>query len=314
MGLFEDKITVLMPVYNSENTVGASIKSVLNQSYKNFNFIIVNDGSTDGSDSIIRSFTDDRIKYYVCEHEGRSTASNFGISKAETEYVARIDSDDLFFKDKLEKQVNYLKNNKSIDILFTWSIFYNKNMRLRYWKSPETDIEIKQRLMYLNPINHSSVVFRKKISEEVMSYNENMDVNEDYELWLRLSRKAVFHCIPEFLVFSELRTEDRNKQYFNGELKKLLVQNLINSGVEDTKELNGLLGKIEYYYGDIREARNHFSRCYIMKNFKHILLAHLPGSIQRKYRGYKYSMLFSTDTLRAGKFKRILKDLINQNV
>ena len=105
MRLYEDKITVLMPVYNSERTINASIKSVLNQSYRNFDFIIVNDGSTDGTDSIIRSFKDDRIKYFVREHKGRSAASNFAISKAETEYVARIDSDDLFFKDKLKKQV-----------------------------------------------------------------------------------------------------------------------------------------------------------------------------------------------------------------
>lgn len=309
MGLSEDKITVLMPVYNSERTVSASIKSVLNQSYKNFNFIIVNDGSTDGTDSIIRSFKDDRIKYFVCEHKGRSAASNFGISKAETEYVARIDSDDLFFRDKLEKQASFLKYNKNVDVLFTWSIFFDRNMRLRYWKSPSTDAEIKQRLMYLNPINHSSVVFRREIAGEVINYNESMDINEDYELWLRVSGKATFHCIQEYLVFSELRTGDINKRSFDGELKQMLVHNLLKNGVEDTKELNGLLGKIEYYYGDIKEARNLFSKGYMLKNLKNVFLAHLPESIQRKYRGNKYSMLFSTDTLSTRKFKRILKDL-----
>lgn len=309
MRLYEDKITVLMPVYNSERTINASIKSVLNQSYRNFDFIIVNDGSTDGTDSIIRSFKDDRIKYFVREHKGRSAASNFAISKAETEYIARIDSDDLFFKYKLEKQVRFLRDNKNVDVLFTWSIFFDKKMSLRYWKSPEKDVDIKQRLVYLNPINHSSVVFRREIIEKVMGYNESMEINEDYELWLRISGKATFHCIQEYLVFSELRNGDIIKCSFDGKLRQMLVQNLLKSGVEDTKELNGLLGKIEYYYGDIKEARNLLSKGYMLKNIKNVFLANLPESIQKKYRGNKYSMLLSKDTLRTGKFKRILKDL-----
>lgn len=310
MSLFDKKITVLMPVYNSFKTVGASIKSVLNQTYNNFDFIVINDGSTDDTDSIIRSFSDARIKYYVCEHKGRSAASNFGINKAETEYIARIDSDDLFFKDKLEKQVSFLKNNKNIDILFTWSIFFEKNLRLRYWKSPETDEKIKQRLLYLNPINHSSVVFRKEIAEMVMGYNENMDINEDYDLWLRLSPKAKFHCLQDYLVFTSLNIDDKTKLTHNDNLKILLKENLIKTKDKFQIDEYEIIGRIEYYYGDLHNARKNFLKGSIAKNIKYLLLSFIPGFIHKKFRGKKLSFLFSAGLIRKGRYLKILRKML----
>ncbi len=300
-----------MPVYNSGDTLRAAINSVLSQTYKDFDFIIVDDGSTDNSKEVITSFKDPRIKYYKISHSGRSYASNYGISKSETDFIARIDSDDIFFSNKLELQINYLNNNPNISVIFSHSVLFDDSLRLRYWKCPESNADIKYQLMYLNPINHSSVIFRKSIVTDVSGYSEEMDVNEDYDLWLRISKIAEFHCINEYLVFTRLKNNNDIKLKYNTELKEMLLQYLKSSDVNDSKEISDIKGRIEYYYGDLQKARLNLLNGHLLKNFKLLLMAFIPESLHRKYRGNKYSMLFSADMVRSEYYKRILKGMLN---
>jgi len=303
-------ISVIMPVYNSQDTVYHSVKSVLNQTYKNFEFIIVNDGSTDKSEDIILSFQDERIKYFKTKHKGRSSASNYGISKAAGEYVARIDSDDMFFPDKMTKQMKYIELHPETDVIFCWSIFYEDKGPLRFWRCPESDTKIKYRLMYLNPINHSSVVCKKSMLLEIHGYDEKLDVNEDYDLWIRARKQSKFYCMQEYLVFS-LKKEDDFKKKYNNDLKSLLIRNIDNVYTDNDIERNNLSGRVEFYYGNKDDARNLLLRGDVFRNIKLLIFSLIPGSYLNVLRGKKLSLLLSTELINYSSYKNNLKQMLN---
>ena len=303
------RISVIMPVYNSQDTVHFSIRSVLNQTYDNFDFIIINDGSTDDSESVILSFKDTRIKYFKISHKGRSYASNYGISKAATEFIARIDADDLFVKEKLKSQMGFIKEHPEIDFIFSWSVFYNETDMLRFWKSPESDYDIKSKMMYLNPINHSSIIYKKDVILKLSGYNETLDINEDYDLWIRASKEYKFYCLQEYLVYSKLK-DDLFKKKFDKELVLLLTKNINNIPGLERKERNDLLGRVEYYYGNPEEARKNLINGNITRNFKLLLYSYIPGLVLNKLRGKRFSLFLSKDFFRKYSFRNILKQML----
>lgn len=303
------RISVIMPVYNSQDTVYFSIRSVLNQTYSNLDFIIINDGSTDDSESVILSFKDTRIKYFKISHKGRSYASNYGISKAATEFIARIDADDLFVKEKLKSQMGFIKEHPEIDFIFSWSVFYNETDMLRFWKSPESDSDIKSKMMYLNPINHSSVIYKKDVILKLSGYNETLDINEDYDLWIRASKEYKFYCLQEYLVYSKLK-DDLFKKKFDKELVLLLTKNINNIPGLERKERNDLLGRVEYYYGNPEEARKNLINGNITRNFKLLLYSYIPGLVLNKLRGKRFSLFLSKDFFRKYSFRNILKQML----
>ena len=113
-------ISVLMPVYNGSRFLHYSIKSILNQTYKDFEFIIISDGSTDNSEKIILSFKDERIKDFKCEHKGISNTLNFGLSKSSCDIIARMDADDISVPNRFEEQLNFLSHNPQYDVVSSW--------------------------------------------------------------------------------------------------------------------------------------------------------------------------------------------------
>src|SRR5438309_494210 len=111
MNINRSKITVLMPAYNAGKYIRASIESVLNQTYQNFELLIINDGSTDDTISIVLSINDPRIVLVNKEHEGIATTLNTGLRLADTYYIARFDADDICMPQRLEKQFNFLEDH-----------------------------------------------------------------------------------------------------------------------------------------------------------------------------------------------------------
>jgi glycosyltransferase involved in cell wall biosynthesis len=304
------RISVIMPVYNSEETVYFSIKSVLNQTYSDFDFIIVNDGSTDKSENIILSFKDERIKYFKLDHKGRSSASNYGISKATGEYIARIDADDMFISDKLSKQMQYLDLHTEVDIMSSWSVFYENTGLLRFWKSPGSDLKIKEKLKYLNPINHSSVVCKRDIFLTLSGYDESLDINEDYDLWLRAGKHFRFYCLQEYRVFSLLKKDNFKKKY-NKDLVSLLTRNILDDPGINEKERNDLLGRVEYYFGNTDEARKRLLKGNIPVNIKLLIYLFLPGAVLNVLRGKRLSLFMSTNLFNVSSFRNTLKQMLS---
>jgi len=183
-------ISVIMSVYNAEKYLEKAIKSILTQSYHNFEFIIINDKSNDNSSDIISKYADQdqRIKYIENKkNRGLTYSLNKALEFAQGEYIARMDADDISTPDRLEKQANYLKKNKELSLIGTsaynidekGNIIAERNVPLKYE-------DIKKNINLVNPIIHPSVMFRKKDILAIGGYNEKFKKVQDYELWFRI--------------------------------------------------------------------------------------------------------------------------------
>lgn len=184
-------ISVVCTVKNGNNTLIPTLESVLNQSYNNFEFIIVDDGSTDDTLDILERYqkNNKNIKIIKTEGIGRSRALNLAIRSAQGKYIANIDADDLWHPLKLEKQVDAVKDNLDYFLLATDTlIIYDDAMPL--WKdyshNKETQIKtISDNLLISNPIAHHSVLINREQLIKLDLYDENRATLVDYELWLR---------------------------------------------------------------------------------------------------------------------------------
>jgi len=182
------KISVVMSVYNGEKHLRESIESILNQTSTDFEFIIVNDGSTDASPQIIKSYDDARTRIINNKKNiGLTKSLNKAIKEARGEYIARQDADDISLPNRLELQLEFLEKHPEVALLGTGIYVINEN-----------GDEIEKRIMHPNPKKsllkgnrfiHGSVMFRKSVIDELGAYNETLKYSQDYELWLRMSKK-----------------------------------------------------------------------------------------------------------------------------
>lgn len=179
-------ISVIMPTYNAERFITDSIKSIINQSYQSWELIVIDDCSTDGTAEIIESFSDTRIHYYKCEENlGVAQARNFGISKATGEWIAFLDSDDLWAPTKLEKQVSFLEKNETVSFVFTASAFINENGdRLSYILPAPKKVTSKE-LLKQNVLSCSSILIAKKHLVN-NPFPICKLIHEDYVSWLKI--------------------------------------------------------------------------------------------------------------------------------
>lgn len=185
-------ISVVMSVFNGEKYLREAIESILEQTYKDFQFVIVNDGSTDSSLEIMREYQkkDQRIKIINQENTGLAKALNRGIKQAKGKYIARMDADDISKPDRLDKQIEFLENNPNCVALGTQSyVIDNDGNELFITNLPTEKKTIKENyLPARNPFYHGSVMFRKDSYIEVNGYNEDIiHFIEDLILWNNLS-------------------------------------------------------------------------------------------------------------------------------
>lgn len=200
-------VSIIMPTYNRADLLPRSIESVLNQAYKNFEFIIVNDCSDDKTEEIILRYQkkDHRIKYFKNEVNLKIQKTlNRGLKEAKGEYIARIDDDDAWVDlGKLGKQVEFLENNPEYVIVGTGStaILKSRGLRISSLK-PETDGEIREAMLLGCPFLHPSVVYRKAAVLSAGGYDENLKQAEDYDLWMRLGKAGKMYNLPEYSIES----------------------------------------------------------------------------------------------------------------
>jgi len=184
------EVSVVMSVYNGENYLREAIDSILGQTYKYFEFIIIDDGSTDSSAEIIRSYTDPRILLIQQENKGLAAALNNGIMKTKGKYIARMDADDRSHPERLLKQVEFMHNNAHCVVLGTQAVVMTaEGEELFVTELPAEDGAIKARLSLRNPFYHGSVMFVKEIYQKAGGYSEDaIHFIEDSLLWNRLSK------------------------------------------------------------------------------------------------------------------------------
>jgi len=196
-------VSVLLPVYNSASYVAESIESILSQTWRDFELIILNDGSQDESASIIKKFNDPRVRYFEHENRGLAATLNRGIEISIGKYLARQDADDISKPERLAKQVKYLETHPACGLIGTWAdIWTESEPSNRALNHPAENEVLKLELLFDNPFVHSSVMMRKECLMELGGYtvDSSRQPPEDYELWSRFARRYELANIPEPLV------------------------------------------------------------------------------------------------------------------
>jgi len=197
------KISIILPVYNLSDYISEAIKSVLCQSFVDFELIIIDDGPSDHVDEVVGAFEDKRIVYLKNnKNKGLIFSLNRGLSVARGDFIARIDGDDRWIDEKkIEKQIKFLTNNVDYSLIGTCAIVFNKCKKNLYNITHPIDFEsVKRRMLIKNCFIHSSVLFSKKAAEECGGYKEEEKYVEDYGLWLRMGEKYKICNISDFCV------------------------------------------------------------------------------------------------------------------
>lgn len=212
-------VSIIMPAYNAERYIELAIKSVLKQSFQDFEFIIINDGSRDKTREKILEFKDARIKLIENENNiGLQKSLNKGLSFSCGEYIARIDADDEWInEDKIKKQIEFLEKNRNYVLIGTGALCVNENGKFLFkYLKEELDKNIRKRITGYNCFIHSSVVFKKEAAVKVGMYPEDGESRhvEDYDLWLRLGMVGKMYNLPTYDVsyrMSEESISNKNK-------------------------------------------------------------------------------------------------------
>lgn len=203
-GLTTPLVSVLMSVFNGERWLAESIQSVLIQTFTDFEFLIVNDGSTDGSLEIIKHFAeqDSRLRVFDKPNTGLADSLNYGIERARGEWIARIDADDLGDLRRFEKQIALVRADKDLVLVGSGlKLIDQHGSEGKAYEYPLQHSRLVKRLATCGSFfPHSSAMYRTNLAREVGGYRARIRRAEDHDLWLRLSQRGFLGCIKEPLV------------------------------------------------------------------------------------------------------------------
>ena len=190
-----------MPVYNNAGYLKTAIDSILRQSFKDFECIIIDDGSTDNTAKIIRHYKDPRIKVIHHRHnKGLVFSLNQGIRHARGKYIIRMDGDDVSLTTRFKEQVAFMDDNHSIGVCASWIRVFGNGINY-IWRTPIDHDDIKARSLFETPIAHPSVIMRRSVLiKNKLFYSKKFALAEDYELWTRASRVTKLHSYPKVLL------------------------------------------------------------------------------------------------------------------
>lgn len=282
-------VSVIIPAYNSEKFICESIESVLKQTFKHYEIIIIDDGSNDNTKNKIERFKES-INYLYQNNLGPSVARNSGLKVARGQYIAFLDADDIWLPNKLELQVEFLDRNPDIGLVSCDALAFNEQNVLIASMSKERNLYsgwVFERLLRENFLNTDNVLIRKQVFKDVGMFNEVLKFCEDYDLWLRIANKYRIGYIDKILTKYRIHTSNRS-----GQNKKDVIFTHLNLMLKYLKESKiSLLHKIyiisfAYYKAGYnlmaidskREARNKFIVSIIMNPFLNKAYLYLIGS------------------------------------
>lgn len=231
------KVTVLMSVYNGEKYLQEAIDSILGQTFKDFEFLIINDGSTDKTGEILESYNDPRIKIIDNKKNiGLTKSLNIGLRKAKGEYIARQDADDISMPERLKEEVVFLEMHQDYAVVGTFAKIINENSEILYFlERPVEDLKIREVFKKDNCIIHGSSMIRRVCLSDTGFYNELMIRSQDYELWLRLSKKYRLANIGKYLYMWRKHCENIEAKYI-GEQKIYVILAMVKHDVLDVRQ------------------------------------------------------------------------------
>ena len=252
-------ISVIIPSYNRKHTLSRAIKSVLNQTYNASEIILVDDGSTDETKPwVLGNFP--MVKYLSQLRNGVSAARNKGIEHSKNNWIALLDSDDEWLPEKLEEQVQQIKEDKSSLFSHTNEIWIRNGVRVNQMKKHQKyGGQIFNKCLDICRVSPSSVLLHKKVLQDVGLFDEKLEVCEDYDLWLRISAKYPVLFLDHPLIVKYGGHEDQLSKVKNGieqfriqSLEKILSRKLLNENQFSLMK-KMLIKKLEIYSNGLKK-------------------------------------------------------------
>lgn len=269
----QPSVTVLMPVYNCENYIAEAIRSVLNQVYTDFEFLIVNDGSTDTTAKIISSFKDERIRVIdLGSNKGIAVALNAGLLQAKGKYIARFDADDVCFPRRLSIQFGFLVAHEDYVVAGSNAEYINqRGEHLFHFKClAYSDVELKKNIRKQCPFIHSSVMYKKEAVLQAGGYSLLAHNFEDYLLWIRLKAFGKFYNINHSLIRVRFNPQSVTiDERHRGKAFRKLKRSIIERGDITKEEGQFLSGLIKRQNVQKIKESSYYSLCgkkYLLNN------------------------------------------------
>ncbi len=230
---FSPRVSVVMSVHNGEKYLREAIDSILSQTFTDFEFIIINDGSTDSSEHIIRSYDDQRIRSVTQEKNiGLPASLNIGFALARGEYLARMDADDISVPERLRTQVTFLDEHPTIGVAGGWAQVFGHEAP-HIWKNPTNPDEVDALLLFSCCLLHPTTMIRRSIlTKHHLRYNEQFTTAQDYELWSRVREVTQLTNIPRILLHyrtyapGDSSAKKANQQHNSWQIQKNMLQEL----------------------------------------------------------------------------------------
>jgi len=256
-------VSVIIPAYNAEKTIKATMQSVLKQTYDNIELLIINDGSTDSTPEIVRTFKDPRIRLYDFTNAGLSAARNRGIARATGEYISFIDADDMWSKDKIESHVQALKDNPSAAVVYSWSYGIYKGTKKRLPdQTYRLSGDVYREMLCINFVaGGSNILAKKEAIEKTGKFDETLTACEDWDYYIRLAREYEFAHIPKFQVFRSITRDNMSSNFLAMEKNALkVIEKNFSDVPRDEKKLKILALIVQFEYLAGVALRANFSR------------------------------------------------------
>lgn len=235
-------VSIVMPVFNALPWLTEAVESIVNQSYREIEFVIVDDGSSDGSVEVLQKFAaqDSRIELILhSSNSGVPAALNQGIAQCSGKYIARMDADDISAPQRIGLQVDHMERNPSCGVVGSWVYRMRQKGDQRIKAFPERNDDLKLLLMFECCFSHPTVLMRKSFLDRLsFVYDENFRSAQDYDLWSRLRDHCDFYCLQQPLLWYREHEASVSKQAKKVNLKRERV-NRIYQFLFDSSKLNG---------------------------------------------------------------------------
>jgi glycosyltransferase involved in cell wall biosynthesis len=225
-------VSVITATYNMANFIDVAINSVLNQTYKNIQYIIIDDGSTDNTAEIANKYRNDpRLEYHYQKNQGQTIAKNNGIVLSKGEYICFLDADNMWKLDKLEKQISvFSKLPPKYKIVYTHQLYIDGNGNsIQTPNIKRYSGKISDKLLFENFVTFNTAMIKRECFEDLGTFDEKLPRSIDYELWLRFSTHYEFYYLPEVTTYYRLwegqMSQDKAKRL---KYALMIMDNFIN--------------------------------------------------------------------------------------
>lgn len=247
------KASVIIPFYNAQEYLGEAIESILQQSFTDFELLLLNDGSTDNSFVISQKYTDSRIRLLnYSQNQGLVAIRNIALQEAKGEYIAWLDADDIALPNRLALEIAYLDKNPHVALLGSYAMYIDKQGNDIQLVSPKAEQKLLPIwLLFQNCFPQSAVMLRKKYFTEFnLQYRKDFPPAEDYDLWVQIAKHATVCNLPQTLIKHRKHDDNTTKQQkevHEANILKILAYQLTDLGIDYEEEDLLLHRKISHY-------------------------------------------------------------------